>query len=388
MKHKFLFCVVFLMVGLSAAFAQQKFTMTIVNDAQISATEYQADVYLLNTGTDAIELSGIQMGFLFNASIKNAGTITCSWVPGSNDAALVTAGMVNTSFNATATYLTYGVIKIAGKLPAGGAGSGAIMQTVAPGTRVGRLKMVNTLTFGADSAALKYSFSTTPYATKVSSYIAGINTDITANGTFVTTLGNPVLPVELSSFTTSVQGRTVSLNWETKTEVNTNKFEVERSLVSDKTSTWVSVASVQAAGNSNSPRKYSYSEKNMQAGKYQYRLRMVDNDGTFKYSDAVETEVALPKNFDLSQNYPNPFNPSTKIDYQVPVDAKVILEVYNIAGQRVAEVVNQNQAAGYYTVDFGSSYKLASGVYIYRMAASENATGKNFSSIKKMMLLK
>ena len=90
----------------------------------------------------------------------------------------------------------------------------------------------------------------------------------------------------------------------------------------------------------------------------------------------------------LSQNYPNPFNPTTKIDYQVPVDARVILEVYNIAGQKVAEIVNQDQSAGNYSVDFGSGGKLASGVYIYRMIATEKATGNNFSAIRKMMLMK
>jgi hypothetical protein len=114
---------------------------------------------------------------------------------------------------------------------------------------------------------------------------------------------------------------------------------------------------------------------------------MVDNDGSFAYSNLIETAVAMPKDFVVSQNYPNPFNPSTKIDYQIPSDAKVIMEVYNIAGQKVAELVNQEQSAGYYSVDFGSS-KLSSGVYIYRIVASDKATGNNFSSIKKMMLLK
>ena len=103
----------------------------------------------------------------------------------------------------------------------------------------------------------------------------------------------------------------------------------------------------------------------------------------------VEAEITgIPMNFAISQNYPNPFNPSTKINYQVPTDARVILEVYNIAGQKVAELVNQDQPAGYYTVDFGTTGKLASGVYIYRITASDKATGNNFSDTKKMMLLK
>jgi Secretion system C-terminal sorting domain len=197
--------------------------------------------------------------------------------------------------------------------------------------------------------------------------------------------GENPLPVELSSFTASNNGRTIQLNWGTKTEKNSNKFDIERSLVGNLN--WAVVGSVKAAVLSNSPKQYSYSDTKLQSGKYQYRLKMVDNDGSFSYSSVEAAEVAVPKDFAVSQNYPNPFNPSTKIDYQVPVDAKVIMEVYNIAGQRVSELVNQEQSAGYYTVDFGSS-NLSSGVYIYRLSASDKATGNNFSSIKKMMLLK
>jgi Secretion system C-terminal sorting domain len=113
------------------------------------------------------------------------------------------------------------------------------------------------------------------------------------------------------------------------------------------------------------------------------------NDYQLTIPSEVETEITgIPINFAISQNYPNPFNPSTKINYQVPTDARVILEVYNIAGQKVAELVNQDQHAGYYTVDFGTTAKLASGIYIYRITASDKATGNNFSDTKKMMLLK
>jgi hypothetical protein len=192
------------------------------------------------------------------------------------------------------------------------------------------------------------------------------------------------LPVELSSFTSNTNGRNIQLNWETKTEKNSDKFVIERKASGTN---WESIGSVKAAVLSNSPKNYSYTDTKLQSGKYQYRLKMVDNDGSFSYSSVEAAEVAIPKDFAVSQNYPNPFNPSTKIDYQVPVDAKVILEVYNIAGQKVIELVNQEQSAGYYTVDFGAS-KLSSGVYIYRLAASDKATGNNFSSIKKMMLLK
>jgi uncharacterized protein (TIGR02145 family) len=202
------------------------------------------------------------------------------------------------------------------------------------------------------------------------------------NDLSVTTL----LPVELNLFTAFADGRTIQLKWSTQTEKNSDKFVIEK-MNSSLGSIWVNVGSIKAAVLSNSTKQYSFADKNLQSGEYQYRLKMIDNDGSFEYSKIVETEVAIPKDFAVSQNYPNPFNPSTKIDYQVPVDAKVILEVYNIAGQKVIELVNQEQSAGYYTVDFGAS-KLSSGVYVYRLAASDKATGNNFSSIKKMMLLK
>jgi hypothetical protein len=196
-----------------------------------------------------------------------------------------------------------------------------------------------------------------------------------------------VLPVELSSFTSNINGRDVSLNWETKTEKNSDKFEIERltNLI------WENIGSIQASVLSNSPKQYSYTDKNLQAGKYQYRLKMIDNDGSFQYSKVVETEVSLPKNFELSQNYPNPFNPSTKINYSIPSDSKVTLEVYSANGERIAQLVNENQSAGFYSVNFGSSSinkNVSSGVYFYRIIAVDNAKGNQFTSIKKMMLLK
>jgi Secretion system C-terminal sorting domain len=194
---------------------------------------------------------------------------------------------------------------------------------------------------------------------------------------------DPPCPVELSSLVSAMQGRDVVLNWETKTEKNSDKFEVERST----NLTWTNIGSVKASVLSNSPRQYSFTDKNLQTGKYQYRLKMIDNNGSFQYSKIVETQVALPKNFELSQNYPNPFNPSTQINYSLPSDSKVTLEVYNINGDRIVLLVDQNQSAGFYTVNFNNK-NISSGVYFYHLVAVDKATGNNFSSVKKMMLLK
>jgi hypothetical protein len=394
MKHKLSLLVMFLIiiVGLySPAYYSQipTYTMTITNDSVYNDNVYEFDIFLLRTGTTPFELSQWQGGLLFNNNIKGSGTLTATWVPLSFDTALVTSGQVNQTINVA----TPGVIKIAAKLPTGGPGKGAIVSSTAPGIRLGRLRLTSSTHFGQETANLKYSFNVNPYATKVNAYIAGVGTVITDSTKHFMITTNPLLPVELTSFMSNVNGRQVDLKWETKTEVNTRHFEIDRALVSSNgaTETWVSVGIVQASGTSTTPKKYSYSEKNLQAGKYQYRLKMIDNDGSYKFSDAVETEIALPKNFELSQNYPNPFNPSTRINYSIPFDSRVTLEVYNIAGEKMGQIVSEEQSAGFYTANFSSSTlnrSIASGVYIYKLNAVDKSTGNVFTSIKKMMLLK
>jgi len=99
----------------------------------------------------------------------------------------------------------------------------------------------------------------------------------------------------------------------------------------------------------------------------------------------------IPDKFTLEQNFPNPFNPSTKINYNLPVDSKVTLEVYNIIGNRISQLINKEQSAGSYSVNFNSSSlnkNISSGVYFYKLTAVSKISGNNFSSIKKMILLK
>jgi hypothetical protein len=390
MKYKFLPCIVLLLVGLFVPLsysANPTYTCTLTNDVKTASNVYEFDIYLLRTGTTPFELVQFQGGVIFNNAIKNGGTLTVSYVSGSSDASLVTSGQVNSSFDAA----TPGVIKIAPKLPAGGPGTGAVISAVAPGTKIGRLRLTNSVVFASFTPNIKFSNNPTViYAIKIFANLAGNSTEITDTTQHFVTLANLTLPVERTSFVSDVSGRKVNLSWETKTEVNARQFEIDRALLNTagSSATWSTVGVMKAAGTSVSVTKYSYTDKNLQAGKYQYRLKMIDDNGSFIYSSIESAEVAIPKDFTVSQNYPNPFNPTTKIDYQVPVDSKVVMEVYNVAGQKLFELVNKEQSAGYYTVDFGSSVKLASGVYIYRIVASDKATGNNFSSIKKMMLLK
>ena len=90
---------------------------------------------------------------------------------------------------------------------------------------------------------------------------------------------------------------------------------------------------------------------------------------------------SIPTSFNLNQNYPNPFNPSTKITYSIPKSSYVSLKIYNVLGQEVAALVNQQQNAGSYAVNFDAS-SLSSGIYLYRIQAG------SFVSTKKMTLLK
>lgn len=190
------------------------------------------------------------------------------------------------------------------------------------------------------------------------------------------TFSGAPLPVELTSFTAKAQGTTVNLMWETKTEIDNNGFEVER----NSGDTWQKIGFVEGHGTTNSPKYYNFTDKNATGNKIQYRLRQVDNDGTFEYSPVVEVELN-PVQFALYQNYPNPFNPSTVIRYALPVAGVVNIDVFNALGEKVATLLNGQVEAGYHEVSFDAA-ALPSGLYLYKIQAGE------FTSVKKMLLMK
>jgi hypothetical protein len=95
----------------------------------------------------------------------------------------------------------------------------------------------------------------------------------------------------------------------------------------------------------------------------------------------VNSEGTVVLKYELNQNYPNPFNPSTTINYAIPFDNLVTMKIYNVLGQEVFTLVNEQQKAGRYQASFDAS-RLSSGAYFYRIEAG------SFSSLKKMMLLR
>jgi len=191
---------------------------------------------------------------------------------------------------------------------------------------------------------------------------------------------NSPMPVELVSFSSTISGRNVKLMWKTAREVNNKGFEIERKI---QNGLWINTGFVNGNDNSNEMNEYSYYDNNLNTGKYNYRLKQIDFNGNYKYYDLNGTvEIGLPAKFSLSQNYPNPFNPSTKIDFELPVESSVSLKVFDLSGKEVMSPVNnETMKAGYHTAVINSG-GLSSGVYFYRLTAGK------FSSVKKMILLK
>lgn len=99
----------------------------------------------------------------------------------------------------------------------------------------------------------------------------------------------------------------------------------------------------------------------------------------------VESE-AIPTDYSLSQNYPNPFNPSTTIKFGIPEAANVSVKIFNLLGQEVATLVNNNLEAGYHIINFNAS-NMISGMYFYRIQAN-GIDGSNYTDVKKMLLVK
>ncbi|MBX7045161.1 MAG: hypothetical protein K1X86_04910 [Ignavibacteria bacterium] len=194
-----------------------------------------------------------------------------------------------------------------------------------------------------------------------------------------------LLPVELSSFTASVDKRNVLLKWTTASETNNIGFDVERK--NTGTENWSKISFAEGHGTSNQPHNYSYEDRNLLTGKYSYRLKQMDNNGNYHYVPLTALiEIGVPSKYDMSQNYPNPFNPATKINYDLPFDSKVTIRVFDMTGREMGLIVNQTQQAGYYTAQFNAS-NFASGTYFYNIIA-EGSNGNKFVNTKKMILVK
>jgi len=233
---------------------------------------------------------------------------------------------------------------------------------------------------------------------------------IVAGGLLVTTWSNEatayvpnIVPVELQSFTAEVIEYDVNLIWSTATETNNSGFEIQRTSplpspyqgegvpTSRDGRGWENIGFVPGFGTTTEVHHYSYIDESVQPGEYQYRLRQIDFDGSFEYSNIIEAVVGAPAKFSIEQNYPNPFNPSTIIQYAISSRQFVKLTVYDLLGREIEILVNEEKPAGSYEVEFNSSTLsgsvsakggYASGVYFYQLKAGD------YVETKKMVLLR
>ncbi len=197
------------------------------------------------------------------------------------------------------------------------------------------------------------------------------------------------LPVQLASLiATSMSAHQVRLDWTTISETNNFGFEVQRSGTSQGDYQSIPNSFVQGHGTTVEPHSYSYTDNSAAIGRWYYRLKQIDLDGSFRYSDGVGVDVvtsvadrSVPTTFSLDQNYPNPFNPITVIKYQVPVVSSVFLTVYDLLGREVTSLVSERRQEGTYEVTWDAR-NMPSGVYYCRMRAGE------FTDMKRLVLLK
>ncbi len=236
----------------------------------------------------------------------------------------------------------------------------------------------------SDDGGTSYTpyLSFTPNTTLNTITVTGLN----SFSIFGLTNNDAPLPVNLTSFTSNINGRNIKLNWITTSESNNKGFEIQRSMVNGQGIEWKSIGYVNGKGTNATTSTYTYEDIKLNTGKYKYRLKQIDYNGNFEYFelDGI-VEIGLPIKFSLSQNYPNPFNPSTKINYDLPRNSYVALKVFDISGREVMTLVNENQPAGFYTAELnGKSF--SSGVYIYRLSAKSD--GSENVLTKKMLLVK
>lgn len=207
----------------------------------------------------------------------------------------------------------------------------------------------------------------------------------------ISTFGEDPLPVELNYFHLREDGGDVKLFWSTATEVNSYAFFVERRKTGSE---WGQIGLVEAAGQSNSVKYYSYTDIKPQPARYEYRLKMVDNDGTYEYSGINRVDILIPNGFAVHQNYPNPFSgsassggPDTVIEVVIPVEIDLDIDLFSPTGEKVATIYSGSNEKGIKKINF-SSNNLNSGVYFYRVTAKQSSGNTLFTQTKSMMILK
>lgn len=187
---------------------------------------------------------------------------------------------------------------------------------------------------------------------------------------FPVTILNEV-PVELISFSSAIVDQKVVLQWRTSSEKNNFGFEIERAIYQQHSTdrNWNVIGFVKGNGTTTNFHDYKFVDANV-SGSFSYRLKQIDFDGKFEYSNIVEVNNNLLSSFSLEQNFPNPFNPSTSIRFANPSPGKIIFKVYDLKGEEVETIAENFYEEGNFAVDWNAG-KLTSGVYVIQANHNE-----------------
>ncbi|MEO8400119.1 MAG: alkaline phosphatase family protein, partial [Ignavibacteriaceae bacterium] len=242
------------------------------------------------------------------------------------------------------------------------------------------------ITAGQEISELKYQIDIAPTVGEVLSFPSPYS-----NGTSLFSGSNP-LSVEISTFSAVRKFNKIIIEWTTQSEIDNYGFEIQK--MKSKNNIWKTIGFVKGNGNTNNIHQYSFIDDKITDTVYFYKLRQIDNDGSYTFSKVIKINENNIENYELLQNFPNPFNPSTSIQYSVSSRQFISLKIYNILGNEVAVLVNKEQQPGNYEVEFSTKGRygsdrnaaqnsiLSSSVYFYRLQAG------SFISTKKMLMIK
>ena len=194
-----------------------------------------------------------------------------------------------------------------------------------------------------------------------------------------------VTPVELAVFTFSSDKNIVKLQWTTGSELDNSGFDIQRS---PDCYSWEKIGFVPGQGTTSKSTDYTFTDELFKSGSYFYRLKQLDFDGNFEYSDIIDVYISIPAIFNLEQNYPNPFNPVTSIRFSVPGKYFVKLKIFDLPGNEIETLVNEEKSMGTYHINWYAA-KYPSGVYLYQFQAIPlSGSGKGYLETRKMILIK
>jgi len=243
------------------------------------------------------------------------------------------------------------------------------------GVKYGLLDDISKITFNAEGTVINFKLTSGGTDSENLDDILKITFDSEA-------LGDVSLPVELQDFRAIQDGDDVRLYWETASEVNNYGFEIERIHTNSE---WEKIGFREGKGSCTTLNSYTFIDKKVSGFRnLRYRLKQIDYDGTFEYSQeisAMTEEVALHSKFLIHNNYPNPFNPATTISYEIAAPGLTKITIYDMLGKEVDILLNTNQEPGRYELKFDGS-NLSSGVYFCKFTSGNN------TKMIKMLLVK